>query len=312
MLPTTLLADPILLRPRPRAPRVTIRLARAVPQRGSLAIAALVAMVAGALAFLQVWPPLATVMSASMAPTIKTGDMVVLQRLHGPARIGDVVAVSVPDEARSRYGYPPVVIHRVVSIAPDGTVRTKGDARPDPDPFTVPRTALTTKVIAHIPAGGRVLAFFHSGPGLLWLAFGALLFVGLPLLDRQRDSRRRDDDTDDELRKRLETIAAELTLLRADHLREQAELQRRLEAAQHEAAAPLAARLESIERALTTPAPPAPKPRPAPLPAYAGRWDAPPPAALSQGPGWAARPVAAKRFQRAPGRLVAASALAGT
>jgi signal peptidase I len=308
MFPTTLLADPILLRPRPRAQRVTIRPLRAAPSRPPLAAAAVAALVVGVLAFLQVWPPFATVMSASMAPTIKTGDMVVLQRLHAPARVGDIVAVSVPDDARARYGYPPVVIHRVVSIGADGQVRTQGDARPEPDPFTVPRTALTTKVIAHIPAGGRVLAFFHSAPGLLWLAVGALLFFGLPLLERQRETRRRDDGANDELRTQLDAIAAELSLLRADHQREQAELQHRLEAAQHEAAATVAARLESIERAIVSP--PAPAPRRRPTPPHAGRWDAPP-AGLASAPGWASRPVAARRFQRAPGRLVAASALSG-
>ena len=69
----------------------------------------------------------------------------------------------------------------------------------------------------------------------------------------ERDSTGMDAHADDPPRFRveIEAIAAELTLLRADHLREQAELQRRLEAAQHEAAAPLVARLESIERALT-------------------------------------------------------------
>ena len=67
-------------------------------------------------------------MSASMAPTIDTGDMVVLKRLDRPARKGDIVSIRVPDEARRRFGYPPVVIHRVVAITPDGTVTTQGDA----------------------------------------------------------------------------------------------------------------------------------------------------------------------------------------
>src|SRR4051812_29295533 len=219
MLPTTLLAHavprPAPMR-RPRAPRAAAGEAAGGWSWTRAAAVAVVAVVVGGLAFLRAWPPLATVMSASMAPTINTGDMVLLQRLRGPARIGDVVEVSVPDEARSRYGYPPVVIHRVFAISPDGQVRTKGDARPEPDPFTVPRTALTTRVVAHLPGGGRVLAFFHSAPGLLWLVFGAALFLGLPLLDRRREARRHEQDAAKALRAELESVTGELAALRSD------------------------------------------------------------------------------------------------
>src|SRR5690349_23200518 len=79
--------------------------------------------------YLGCWPPVATVMSGSMSPTIRTGDVVVFKRLGRPAGVGDVVKVDVPDAARSRYGYPPVVIHRIVRLNSDGTVITKGDAR---------------------------------------------------------------------------------------------------------------------------------------------------------------------------------------
>ena len=68
-------------------------------------------------------------MSASMAPTIKTGDIVVLGRSSSaPARVGDIVSIAVPEQIRIRFGYPPVVIHRIVRIDADGTVTTKGDA----------------------------------------------------------------------------------------------------------------------------------------------------------------------------------------
>src|SRR4051794_27085250 len=86
---------------------------RRIRPAGVLAVLALVAVAAGLL-YLRAWPPAATVMSASMTPTIRTGDVVLLKHLDRPPRVGDVVAVSVPDAARSRYGYPAVVIHRVV------------------------------------------------------------------------------------------------------------------------------------------------------------------------------------------------------
>jgi hypothetical protein len=146
--------------------------------------------------------------------------MVLLKRIDGPVRIGDIAVVSVPDTARSRYGYPPVVIHRIVRISADGTVTTKGDAHKEPDPFTVPRSALSTKVVATLPAGGRVIAFLSSGLGLLWMAGGVVLLFGMPLLERHRDTRQRERGEADDLHASLRSITAELSLLRSDRLDE--------------------------------------------------------------------------------------------
>jgi signal peptidase I len=198
---------------RPPRPR------RAAFSRWRLAIAAtLVLLIVAGLGVLRVWPPFAVVMSGSMAPTINTGDMVVLERLRAPARVGDVVAVPVPDDARTRYGYPPVVIHRVLRIT-NGQIRTKGDARPAADPFTVPRVAVDAKVIAHIPAGGRILSFLDSAPGLVWLLFGGALLCGLPLLDRLRDARGRDATATAGLREELAGVMSELARLQEEQQR---------------------------------------------------------------------------------------------
>jgi signal peptidase I len=268
MQPTTLLADPALhlqsvrsaateraVRGQPGA--ASARVARPRRHLGWLPLAAVIAVIVGGACFLRAWPPLATVLSASMEPTIKTGDMVVLKRLGRPAQIGDVVVVHVPDEARSRYGYPPVVIHRVVRIARDSTVSTKGDAKKERDPFTVPRRALTTRVAGHIPAGGRVFAFFTSTLGLLWLAGGVLLFLGMPVLDRRRDARDRQQDETFSVHATLSTITAELSLLRAERSEPRperpdgrAELERALEAATISAAASQE-QLRAVAAALT-------------------------------------------------------------
>lgn len=199
MLPTTLLADPALRSARTRVRRpVRPRPARRL-RTGWILLAALALAAAAGVGYLRVWPPLATVMSASMAPTIDTGDMVVLKRLDRPARKGDIVSIRVPDEARRRFGYPPVVIHRVVSITPDGMVTTKGDAYEKPDPFTVPSRALTTSVVAHIPAAGQLLAFLGSPFGLFWLLSGGVLLFGMPMLDRYRSAQRRGNDLQEQL-----------------------------------------------------------------------------------------------------------------
>ncbi len=215
-----------------------------------LPVAVLLAALAGTVGFLRVWPPLATVMSASMSPTIDTGDMVVLKRLSEPAHIGDIVVINVPTEARSRYGYPPVVIHRIVRIAADGAVTTKGDAHKEPDPFVVPRAAIATKVVATLPAAGRVIAFLSSGLGLLWLAAGVALFVGMPLFERHRDSQRREQAEADDLHTSLRTLTTDLTLLRSDRLDERDELERLLDD-KTQAAAAAQAQLEAVTAAFT-------------------------------------------------------------
>ena len=64
-----------------------------------LLLPTLLMLLVGAVGYLGTLQPLATVMSASMAPTIDTGNIVVLKRLRAPAQVGDVVKVNVPDEA---------------------------------------------------------------------------------------------------------------------------------------------------------------------------------------------------------------------
>src|SRR5437868_1935400 len=77
------------------------RLRRAARGRlGAAAVLVALAAIAAGLVYLGSWPPLAVVESGSMAPTIDTGDVVVLKRLDRAPRVGDVVAVDVPEEAR--------------------------------------------------------------------------------------------------------------------------------------------------------------------------------------------------------------------
>ncbi len=59
--------------------------------------AILVSGLAGGLAYLRTWPPLAVVESGSMVPTIQIGDVEVLKHLDGPPRVGDIILVHVPD-----------------------------------------------------------------------------------------------------------------------------------------------------------------------------------------------------------------------
>lgn len=154
---------------------------------GKIALVALGVALLFALLLLRTWPPLNVVMSGSMEPTIETGDVVVMKRLSEPAEVGDIVAVHPPQEIQQRLNYPDTVIHRIVKITPDGTVYTKGDARKQRDPFTVPLDGIRSHVVATIPNVGQIVAFFTSPLGLIWIGVGLLLFVLLPSLEMRRD-----------------------------------------------------------------------------------------------------------------------------
>ncbi|CAG0994599.1 MAG: signal peptidase I [Candidatus Methanoperedens sp.] len=67
-----------------------------------------------------------TVLSGSMEPTFKRGDLVLMQSLYGKPGIGDVI-MFVPQE-----GMEPVT-HRIISIDKYGYIKTKGDANQKED-----------------------------------------------------------------------------------------------------------------------------------------------------------------------------------
>src|SRR5579871_213930 len=173
-------------------------------------VVTLVAILAGGLAYLRTWPPLAIVQSGSMVPTIQIGDVVVLRHLDGPPRVGQIVVIHVPDAARARYGYPPVITHRIVKIARDGEITTKGDALKTDDPFTTPVSTVTEQVVTVIPALGRVFAFFTSSWGMMWLGAGVLLLLGMPLLDRHREREEDERATLAGVQAQLEALTREL------------------------------------------------------------------------------------------------------
>ena len=188
------------------------------PRRKWLLAASLVLMAAAlTLAYLQTWPPLATVMSAQHGADDRhrrrRGAQASLER---PARVGDIVSIPVPDEARSRFGYPPVVIHRVVGIDAAGIVSTQGRRPQGARPLHGPATALTTRVVATVPAAGRALAFLGSPLGLLWLVGGAALLIGMPLVERYRDAQRRVAAIATACRPRWSRSRRSLIALRAD------------------------------------------------------------------------------------------------
>jgi signal peptidase I len=81
---------------------------RDVTPLGAIVLRVLCAVLAlgvlGGMAYLQTFPPMATVMSQSMEPTIKMGDVVLFKSLRGAQpKVGDVVEIRVPAAERQKH-----------------------------------------------------------------------------------------------------------------------------------------------------------------------------------------------------------------
>lgn len=125
------------------------------------------------------------VISGSMEPTIRAGDVVVMNDVN-PESVeeGDVIAYRLPDDERP-------TTHRVVGVVENGGLdgslafRTKGDANEDPDQQLVPAENLNGRLMTirgHpviIPYIGYVVQFVGTREGFLALVVAPLaLLVG--------------------------------------------------------------------------------------------------------------------------------------
>ena len=146
------------------------------------ALAGLAGLAATALAARADLRPL-VVRSGSMAPTVPTGSMVLVQRVPAAdLRVGDVVAVDRPDGGR--------VMHRIVAITPTdhgamASLTLKGDANDEADPQPV-AVIEADRLAWHLPWAGRAASWLATAPG--GFALGCLL-TGLAAVILRRDGR---------------------------------------------------------------------------------------------------------------------------
>jgi signal peptidase I len=105
----------------------------------------------------------------SMGTAIPRGSVVFDEQVQrAQLRVGDVVTYTPPGRGR--------VTHRIVALAPDGSLRTKGDANAAADPWTAKLTASKqARVAFHIPFAGYVYA-------ALGLSAVRMAVIGLPAL----------------------------------------------------------------------------------------------------------------------------------
>ncbi len=120
------------------------------------------------------------VYSGSMEPTIPVGSLALDRAIPArEVRVGDVMTFSDP------YVKGRLVTHRVIDIlqTPDGLAyRTKGDANPGRDPWTIRLSGQVGRVTFSVPVAGYILFYAHTREArgaLICLAGLVLVFVML-------------------------------------------------------------------------------------------------------------------------------------
>lgn len=103
------------------------------------------------------------VLTGSMEPTIKTGDLV-LSRVVKPSslKVGDIISYRDNEDL--------IITHRIVAIAEDEgslTFTTKGDANNTEDNILVKESMIEGKYCYRIPNLGKVLEFIQTPMGIV-------------------------------------------------------------------------------------------------------------------------------------------------
>ncbi|MGU3410431.1 hypothetical protein ACLBWP_10005 [Microbacterium sp. M1A1_1b] len=121
------------------------------------------------------WHP-TTVMTGSMEPRLRPGDVVVSRPVAPAAlRLGQVLLADDPDQP----GH--LRLHRAVADGPDRTITTKGDANPGDDSTPLERSAVHGVGALRIPFVATPIVWMRGGEwakvALLVLAFAAVLWL---------------------------------------------------------------------------------------------------------------------------------------
>jgi signal peptidase len=123
--------------------------------------------------------PVLTVLSNSMVPTFRAGDLLVDRAPEGPAtrlRVGDVITFKATGQSHA------LITHRIVAVEPNPATgvsfRTQGDANNAPDAEPVSPGQVVGVYTNRIPYAGYALQATHSRAGLfLLIAVSALLLL---------------------------------------------------------------------------------------------------------------------------------------
>jgi signal peptidase I len=131
------------------------------------------------------WIP-TTVLSDSMAPLIRTGDVVVSQPVETTSlRPGQILLADDPDHlGRLR-------LHRFIEVTEDGHLITKGDANVTPDSTTIPASSVRGVGFVRVPFVGLPIVWLHEHRLTLVAAGGAGILLLMWASNADRTLRRR-------------------------------------------------------------------------------------------------------------------------
>src|SRR5262249_5139981 len=128
------------------------------------------------------------VLSGSMTPTLRVGDVVVEHHVHPLSiRIGDIVTFRVPEHQERLY------THRVVEMSAEGdgvSFVTRGDANTGVERWTIPAAGTLVRVEYRIPYLGYVTN--RAGSRLGRIAFLVVPALLLAVAELRRIWRRGD------------------------------------------------------------------------------------------------------------------------
>lgn len=108
--------------------------------------------------------------TGSMTPTLRPGDAVLDRPAPNAVIPGEIVTFTVHS------GPDSVVTHRVNSIDGD-TIKTKGDANPTPDPWTLRLTQVVGSKLLTLPYGGYLLVYLQHPEGIASVLTAVLALI---------------------------------------------------------------------------------------------------------------------------------------
>jgi signal peptidase len=121
------------------------------------------------------WHP-RVVLTGSMAPALRPGDVVLVA--PAPPSIPPGRVALVPDPARAGQTY----LHRVVRVDEQGVMTTQGDANPTPDSTPVPAGGTLGELRLVIPTVGRPVIWAREHRTAPLLGVGVLTLGSLALI----------------------------------------------------------------------------------------------------------------------------------
>jgi signal peptidase I len=137
------------------------------------------------------WRPY-VIQSGSMQPRIKVGDIVIASPNHDPnTLLGHVTVFQDPDRPNR------IKTHRVIRIARDGRLITKGDANQSADsmPVSVDKVQGIGRLLVRF--AGLPLVWAHTGKWLYLVLFGLSLYASAIIVARDREVYDEDDEDDE-------------------------------------------------------------------------------------------------------------------